>query len=233
MDMKIKRFEIVIIILIILSSLGNVLSAELQLEKKKTEFYLSNPIVLLTGFEPFGEYKINPSQLITENLSGKVVNGVTIIGIILPVNYTTSVELVIQAIEDYDPILVVSTGLAAKSRLIRIEKVGINLRFDGKWFNLRRLNSNRPLVHLSPFPTNCIVRNLRRAGISARTSLFAGFYICNAVLYSVLDYIKDNNLNVKSGFIHVPLLSSQHPNGMELEKMLNATTIAIQLCLKN
>lgn len=232
--MKIKRFEVVIIILIILSSsLGSVLSAELQLEKKKTEFYPSDTIVLLTGFEPFGGYEINPAQLITENLSGKVVNGATIIGIILPVNYTESVELVTQAIEDYNPILVISTGLAARSRLIRIEKVGINLRFDGKWFNLRRLNPNRPLVHFSSFPTNCIVKNMRRAGISARTSLFAGFYICNAVLYSVLDYIKDNNLNVKSGFIHVPLLSSQHPNGMELEKMLNATTIAIQVCLNN
>jgi len=231
--MKIIRFEIIVIIILILSSIGIGLSTGIKLEVKQIDIYHADSIVLITGFEPFGGYDINPSQLIIENLSDKVIDGATLLGIILPVNYTKSIELVIQAIKDYDPILVVSTGLAAGSRLIRIEKIGINLRYDGKWYDLFRLDPNRPLFHLSPFPTNCIVKNMRRAGIPARTSLFAGLYICNAVLYSVLDYIEVNNLHIRSGFIHVPLLSSQHPNGMELEKMLDATTIAIQVCLNN
>ena len=231
--MKIKRFGILVIILLIVSSLGTILSAQYALEKGEIKSYQSDPIVLLTGFEPFGEYEINPSQLITENLNGSVINGATIVGIILPVNYTSSVKLVNQAIKDYNPILVISTGLAAGSSIIRIEKVGINLRFGGKWFNISRLDPNGPLFYLSSFPSNYLVKNIKRAGIPARTSFFAGIYICNAVLYGVIDYIKDNNLHIKSGFIHVPLLSSQHPEGMEFEKMINAITIAIQVCLNN
>ena len=180
--MKIIRFGVFVIILLIFSSLGTVLSAKYNLEKGENKFYNSNPVVLVTGFEPFGEYEINPSQLITENLNGSVVNGVTIIGVILPVNYTSSVELIKQAIKDYDPILVVSTGLAAGSRVIRIEKVGINLRFGGKWFNICRIDPNGPLFHLSSFPSNCLVKNIKRVGIPAKTSFFAGIYICNAVL---------------------------------------------------
>lgn len=233
MNMKIIRFGCLVIILLILSSIGIVLSAEYRIETGEIKLYQFDPIVLLTGFGPFGEYEINPSQLITENLNGSVINGATIIGIILPVNYTSSVKLVNQAIKDYNPILVVSTGLAAGSHSIRIEKVGINLRFGEKRFKLCRIDPKGPLFHLSPFPSNCLVKNIKRAGIPARTSFFAGIYICNAVLYGVLDFIKDNNLNIKSGFIHVPLLSSQHPEGMDFEKMLNAITITIQECLNN
>ena len=231
--MKIIRFGIVIVILILISSCGVSLSGEHYFLEKRTEFYLSDPIVLLTGFESFGGYDINPSQLIAENLSGKVIDGAIIVSIILPVNYTESVEIVTQAIDDYNPIIVVSTGLAAGSYKIRIEKFGLNLRYYDHWYIIRRLNPNGPLLRLSPFPTCCIVKNIRNAGISARLSIFAGLYICNAVMYGVLDYIDEHNLHIKSGFIHVPLLPSQNPKGMELEKMINATTIAIQVCLNN
>ena len=231
--MKKIQFGIVVVILILISSFGASISVNSYSIDNNTEFYDLNPIVLVTGFEPFGGYDINPSQLIAENLSGKVIDGATIISIILPVNYSKSVEVVTQAIEDYDPIIVVSTGLAAGSYKVRIEKIGLNLRYDGKWYILHRLDPNGPILRLSPFPTYCIVKNIRKAEIPVRISLFAGLYVCNAVLFGALDYIDDHNLQIKSGFIHVPLLPSQNPKGMELEKMINATTIAIQVCLNN
>ena len=84
----------------------------------------------------------------------------------------------------------------------------------------------------SSIPTRCIVRMIRKAGIPVRQSWFAGTYVCNALLYGVLDYIIDNDLNIKAGFIHVPLLSSQYPKGMELETMLEAVELAIQVSLQ-
>ena len=229
--MKKIHIGIVFIILILISSFGSCSSVDSYSIYKKTELYYSNPIVLLTGFGPFGEYDVNPSQFIAENLSGEVINGANIVSIILPVNYTESVEVVTKAIEDYNPIIVVSTGLAPGSFKIRIEKIGLNLRFYDKWYILRRLDPNGPIFRYSSSPTYFIVRNIQKSGIPARISLFAGIYICNAVLYGVLDYIDEHNLQIKSGFIHVPPLLSQNPEGMELEKMINATTIAIQTCL--
>ena len=61
---------------------------------------------------------------------------------------------------------------------------------------------------------------LRRVGIPAHQSFSAGTYVCNTVLYSTLGYIEDHKLSIKAGFIHVPLLKSQDPDGMELETML-------------
>ncbi len=54
-------------------------------------------IVLVTGFEPFGMYPTNPSQVIAETLNGSTLNDAEIIGIVLPVNFTTSVERAIEA----------------------------------------------------------------------------------------------------------------------------------------
>lgn len=238
-DMKVIQIGVVsgILLLLIFSSVGTGFSVEQFNGEKKTEFCFSDPIVLVTGFGPFGGHEVNPAQIIAENLSGQMINGATIVGIIVPVNYTTSVEVVTQAIEDYNPVLVVSLGLAAGYPRIFIEKVGLNLRRFGnhscKWLNFRRLDPNGPWFRISPFPTYSIVKNIRRAGIPAQSSLYAGIYQCNALLYGVLGYIKENDLQIKSGFIHVPLLSSQDPNGMELEKMLEATKIAIQVCLNN
>lgn len=237
LDMKIIRLAIIvgIILLLPVSSMGLGFSGSLFREEKIEDFYYTDTVVLVTGFGPFDGYDINPSQVIAETLNGQVIDGAAIIGITLPVNFTESVEVATQAIEDFDPSIVFSIGLAPGSRMIRIEKVGLNLRKksynNGGWFNFRRLDPHGPWFRFSSLPTYCIAKEIRRAGILARQSFFAGIYICNALLYNVLGYICENDLQIKAGFIHVPLLSSQDPKGMDLETMLKATTIAIQVCL--
>ena len=234
--MKIIRPVILVGIILILpiSSIGVGFSS-ISSEVKITNFYQNEKIVLITGFEPFGGYDINPSQIIAETLNGQVINDARIIGIIVPVNFTESVEVVTKAIEDYKPEFVISLGLAASSYKIRIEKVGLNLRkknYDKfQWFNFRRIDPNGPWIRLSSLPTFCITREIQKAGIPVRLSFFAGIYMCNALLYNVLGYICENNLQIKTGFIHVPLPSSQDPKGMELETMLDATKIAIDVCV--
>ena len=56
------------------------------------------PYVLLTGFEPFDIYEVNPSQLIVEALDGQIIADAQIVGVVLPVDFTFSVENVTQAI---------------------------------------------------------------------------------------------------------------------------------------
>ena len=54
--MKVKRIEIVagILLLLLFSSVGTGFSVVQFKEEKKTEFCFSDPIVLVTGFGPFG-----------------------------------------------------------------------------------------------------------------------------------------------------------------------------------
>ena len=193
-------------------------------------------IILVVGFGPFLSYDINPSELIAKELDGEIINGAIIIG--FPVkpnlsNFTETIEIVYQAIEDYNPDYVFSIGLDASFKKIQIEKIGYNLKKEIKENStLEKLIKNGPFIYISPFPALKIVRELKKEGIPSKMSLFGGFSLCNGMLYSVLHYIDTNNLNIKSGFVHVPLHKyDKNPDGMELETMVNATRIIIGICL--
>jgi len=193
-------------------------------------------IVLVTGFEPFDIYGINPSQLIAEELNGQIIDGAEIVGIILPVDFEVSVENVTRAIDDHNPTVVINLGLDAKTKTIDVEKLSINLKRytqneSAFWFIPRFLDFGSPFLRLSTLKTKEIVENIKTADISAKQSFFAGTYVCNAVFYKTLAYLDENELSMRAGFIHVPLLASQDPDGMDLEMMVEAVTIAIQTSL--
>jgi len=200
------------------------------------EYASETTTVIVTGFGPFSIYDVNPSQLIAEELNGQYVDGVEIIGIVLPVDFDLSVENITKAIVNYIPQVLISTGLSPRAKKLNVENIGINIKMyprdEKKWFIPRRLDPYGPFIRISSIDTKEIVSEIRDAGIASRQSFYAGYYICNAVLYSALGFIKEKELLTKAGFIHVPLLSSQDPNGMELETMVEAVKIAIKISLK-
>ena len=230
---RLTIFSIVTLFILILLSSSSVASVASYLAVTDSES--DPPIVLVTGFEPFGIYDVNPSQLIAEELHGQYLNEVQIIGLVLPVDFEDSVEILIETIEEYTPILVISTGLSARAHSIVVEKCGINLkrlsRNETFLCRFRRVDPMGPLFRLTPLCVKDIIGELRSAGISAKASLFAGFYVCNAVFYHLLGYLRDHASCTVGGFIHVPLLKEQDPQGMELETMVEAVEIVIQTCL--
>jgi pyroglutamyl-peptidase len=183
--------------------------------------------VLLTGFEPFDVFHINPSELIVENLDGQIIADKEIIGFVLPVDFDKSLENITDLIELYEPDFVVSLGLDASAELIEVEKCGINLKRGEGDILPCRLDRSGPFFRFSDFNEREIVKELKDEGIKAKQSFFAGLYVCNAVLYGTLDYIDDKNLDIKSGFIHVPLLDTQDPSGMSIDELISATKIII------
>jgi pyroglutamyl-peptidase len=193
-------------------------------------------VVLVTGFEPFGVYTTNPSQLIAETLNGSSLNDAKIVGVVLPVDFNKSVELAKEAIQHYHPDLVISLGLNARSHVIKVEKIGVNLkRFqkdDGAWSLPHRIDKTGPFLRFTPLHTNDITRKIREANIPVQQSFFAGMYICNALFYGLLGYIDEENVTTTIGFVHVPLLDSQDPEGMPLGTMVDAVKIAIQIGLE-
>lgn len=196
----------------------------------------SAPVVVVTGFEPFGNYTMNPSELIAETLNGTMVGNASIVGMVLPVDFNSSVEMTIQAVELYHPVLVLSVGLNARAHAIQVEKIGVNLKRypkgDGTWSFPRRILTTGPFLRITPIHTQEIVHNIRDANIPVKQSFFAGTYVCNALFYQMLGYIATQNSTAKVGFIHVPLFDSQDPQGMSLETMVEATKITIQTNLE-
>jgi len=181
----------------------------------------STQVVLVTGFKPFANYTVNPSQLIAQALNGSIINNAEIVSVVLPVNFNESVKMTTDAIEHYHPILVISVGLNAGARVIEIEKIGVNLKRypkdDGTWSFPRRIDVSGPLLRFSSIHT---------------MDNFAGTYTCNVLFYQLLGYVHQQNSSTKVGFIHVPLLDSQHQEGMSIQTMIDAVKIAIQTCLE-
>jgi pyroglutamyl-peptidase len=195
----------------------------------------STPFVLVTGFAPFENYSVNPSGLIAEALNGSSVAGALVVGVVLPVDYNESVEIAIHAIEQYQPVLVISCGLNPRAHNIHVEKIGVNLKRyqkgNGRLSFPQRIEKTGPLFRTSTLPAGKMVQAIRDANISVQRSFYAGMYVCNCLFYELLRYAYGLNDSVAIGFLHVPLLSSQDPEGMPLDDMIDAVTLAIQTSL--
>ncbi len=192
-------------------------------------------IVLITGFEPFNGYEVNPSELIAEELNDTDIKNATIVGIVLPVDYDMAKEAIMNAIEKYNPSIIISLGLAYYRRMICIEKVALNFRsiyMNNKWAGIEKINATAPLFILSPLPAFKITEEIRKEGIPARQSFFAGTYLCNYIFFVTLHYIRENNLSIKAGFIHVPPLDEQAKHGMRLDEMVEAVRIAVEVSME-
>ena len=154
----------------------------------------------------------------------------------MPVDFNESVKKALYTIEQYHPDLVLSLGLAARSNMVKIENIAVNLKRypkdDGTWSFPKRIDKNGPFLRFSSLPTREIARRIQKAGFPARQSVFAGTYICNALFYGLGGYFKENNMNTSYGFIHVPLLDSQGPNGIPLDTLVEAVTLAIDVSLE-
>jgi len=185
-------------------------------------------VVLVTGFKPFGNYNINPSELIAENLNGTTIDGAKIVGISLEVEWNISYNKTLEAIERYDPCAVVSIGLAPKSSLIRLEKLAVNLRWNEGFPFIRFIQKRSPLLLATDVNLQEISADMKKENISSRVSYFAGFYLCNYLFYRLLDYKEKNDPELKVVFIHVPPLDE-----MNLQEMTDGVKIAITHLIRN
>ena len=184
-------------------------------------------VVLITGFEPFGKWEINPSELVAENLNGSKIGNAKVIGIVLPVDYNESFKKLEKTIARYKPELIICLGLDGSAKAINVEMIALNLKRDG--WKFERINEK--LFYISTLPCNEIVNELRKEGIKAKISFFAGFYLCNFVFYNTMRYIEENELDVKAGLIHIPPLKSQASYGMDLEEIVKAVETAVEVSL--
>ncbi len=167
--------------------------------------------VLVTGFEPFGDNEVNPSQLIAQELGG----------VVLPVSYARAADELKRAIGERDPDLVVSFGLAAKRTEICVERFALNAdeveNVDNEGVSsAEAIAPEGPLAYRATIPVDDIVAALRAEGVPAAPSRDAGGYLCNHVFYTLM------HAGVRGGFVHVPPLDV-----IPLETQLRAAEIVI------
>jgi pyroglutamyl-peptidase len=188
--------------------------------------------VLLTGFEPFGRATSNPSGEIVKQISGD-----NIVTAILPVTYAQSARHLLALIAQHNPDVVICLGQAEGRTSITPEKVAINLDDaplddnEGVVRNDVKILDNGPDAYFSTLPLNTMVDAIKAQGIPVAISLSAGAFLCNHVFYIAQN--KFAGTNVRSGFVHVPLMDSQASQFPGLPTMpLDQMVTAIKTILK-
>ena len=70
-----------------------------------------------------------------------------------------------------------------------------------------------PDAYLATLPTREMVKGIQEAGVPARLSYSAGTYLCNHIMYNILDLLSRRGNATAAGFIHIPRLPEQGLDG--------------------
>jgi pyroglutamyl-peptidase len=189
--------------------------------------------VLLTGFEPFGKASLNPSGEIVKQISDK-----NVVTAILPVAYAQSAAALLSLIEQYKPDVVISLGQAEGRTQISPERIAINLDDARLADNEGVVRSDVPIIvggpvaYESTLPIKEFVEAMKAEGIPAAVSLSAGAFLCNHIFYIAQD--KFAGTQIRSGFVHVPLMDEQAAEfpglpTMPLDQMVKAVRIMLEV----
>jgi len=186
-------------------------------------------MILLTGFDPFGPDKINPSWLAARR-AGEILRaeGLAVETLELPCVFGESGDVLRDAITRLDPDLVVCAGLAGGRGRVSIERVAINCddaRIPDNKGNRpidQEVIPGGPAAYFSTLPIKAALRDLGMAGIAAEVSQTAGTYVCNHIFYALMHALAARP-DVRGGFVHLPYLPEQIPDGSAAPSMTLAT----------
>ena len=190
--------------------------------------------LLITGFDPFGGERINPSweavKLLPETIGEYALTKLQI-----PTVFGLAAEAVLAAARDMSPDVILSVGQAGGRKAVTPEVIGINLREAGIPDNMGNRPVNTPVIAGGPdacfatVPVREMVKSITSAGLPAALSFSAGAFVCNDVLYTLLHHYRGTDTRV--GFIHVPFLPEQAKENvpsMALSQIVRGLTAAIE-----
>lgn len=170
--------------------------------------------VLLTAFEPFGDYEENPTETVLADIPDFLYNA-KVIKVTLPVVYHHAFNVLLPYIEKHKPKVIVMLGLAGGRTHVSIERVAVNIASSKQADNLgnrlheQRLEEGGADAYFTNMPLSKIIRRLHKKTIPAAISESAGTFVCNTLMYRVMHLIRRESLDTVAGFVHVPLLPHQ------------------------
>ena len=197
-------------------------------------------MILLTGFEPFGTYKDNPSAEVAEALHGRVVCGVAIRSEVLPVHHALAAARVAQLVAEIRPSAIVHLGLAGGRARLALERVAVNVMdfeiADNAGYRAtgEACVAGGPAAYFSTLPLQVMLEALSAEGVPAYLSSSAGTYLCNQTFYTTRHLLESQRRDIPAGFIHLPLspamvvIAGLDLPSMDVPLMVRAIEIALR-----
>ncbi|RVU22640.1 pyroglutamyl-peptidase I [Streptomyces antnestii] len=175
--------------------------------------------VLITGFEPFGGERVNPSWQAASLVADQPPAGLTVTAVQLPCLFGESLAVLRRAVQETRPDLVVCVGQAGGRPGVTVERVAVNVDDARIPDNAGARPIDEPVVpggpaaYFSTLPIKACVAAMREAGVPAAVSNTAGTFVCNHVAYGLGHLIATELPGVRGGFVHVPWAPEQVPDG--------------------
>lgn len=164
--------------------------------------------ILLTGFEPFADHAVNPTAEIARALDGKTIDGVPVVGRVLPVSRAEAWPMLSGWIDEVKPRVVLATGVSNRPG-VSLERIARNVDDypipdnTGEKATAQAIDPAGP----SEYHTDVSVADLRDGlwldGYETTVSDDAGTYLCNHVYYCLLHAAG----NYRALFVHLPRIS--------------------------
>lgn len=192
------------------------------------------PTLLLTAFDPFAHYTLNPSWEAVKALP-ETINNYHIHKLRLPNIFNLAPRLLLEEAERVQPDVILLTGMNSGSTDVEINLAALNIKDAFIEDNMGRRPWNEPILADAPaayfatIPVHEIVRSLRAQKLPVQLEFASGGYVCNEIFYRAANAYAGTTTKV--GFVHVPLL----PEMVMDENMalpLEKTTEVLQAIIK-
>ncbi len=203
-------------------------------------------IILLTAFEPFGGEMVNPAQEAVKLVAARIATA-EIVKLTVPTVFHLAIDTVAEAMRTARPAAVVCIGQAGGRTAITPERVAINMEDAAIPDNKGNQPQDMPILpggptaYFATLPIKAMVKAIQDVGLSAAVSNTAGTFVCNHLMYGVLNLIETEFPGMIGGFIHVPYLTAQAEEknepafGMELSDIVRgleaALAVVAEVCL--
>jgi pyroglutamyl-peptidase len=205
-----------------------------------------NKLVVLTGFEPFADFKVNPSWEAAKALDDKEISSFRVKAFQIPLAYEGIKSTITQIADKHRPAVMITMGQSYRE-MISLEKVAVNfadLTESQVIYNCgtrpkdETLEPNGPTAYFTTLPLREILNTLRKNTIPAEISYTAGAFACNQIFYHTMHKIHKDRLDTRAGFVHFPCLPSQAAQLQETKKRkipsmsLDTTTKALEIIIR-
>lgn len=190
--------------------------------------------LLITGFDPFAHYIINPSWKAVKALPD-IVGDYQLHKLMLPNIFDLEAKILLEEAGRVKPDVILLCGMNSGSTRLQLNLAALNIKDALIEDNMGRKPWNEPILADAPaayfatIPVHEIVRSLRAQKLPVQLEFASGGYVCNEIFFRAAHAYAGTTTKV--GFVHVPLL----PEMVMDESMalpLEKTTEVLQAIIK-
>lgn len=170
--------------------------------------------ILITAFEPFQQESINATMEALALLPDSV-HGHALIKRVLPVEFGKAISIMEGLVEELSPDAVISLGQATGRSDVTPERVAINVSDaripdnGGNQPSDAPIRADGPAAYFSTLPVRDMIAAMKESGVPASLSNTAGTFVCNNLMYGLLDHLHRTGRHIPAGFIHIPATPAQ------------------------